>query len=112
MATLNQARANRLHAQKCTGPSSTEGKARSSWNALKSGIQAESDAGASGELGRLQHRMDANNRAFHRDLDQLRLLKAARPPFETPGPPEPANPPSPAPDPWPPPFSPRPLLYP
>jgi len=163
MATLKQIRANRLNAQKCTGPSSTEGKARSSFNALKSGIQAESEvlpwedpderaalmaeyhnyhqprtpaerasvdnlahgeflfrrfrraevkivvskipdgadlpegidvnddavigqayADASSELGRLQRRMDATNRAFHRDLDQLRLLQAERPPFETP----------------------------
>ncbi|HXR39561.1 MAG TPA: hypothetical protein VN776_10735 [Terracidiphilus sp.] len=138
MATLKQIRANRLNAQKCTGPSSAGGKARSSWNALKSGIQAESEvlpwedpaeraalrdeyynhhqprtpeeramvdnlvhgeflgrrfrraevkiviskipdaadlddpavigqaySDASGELGRLQRRMDANDRAFH-----------------------------------------------
>jgi len=44
-------------------------------------------ADASGELGRLQRRMDVNDRAFHRDLDELRLLKAERPPFETPPPP-------------------------
>jgi len=159
MPTLKQTRANRLNAQKCTGPSSAEGKARSSSNALKSGIQAESEvlpwedpaeraavsaeytnchhprtpeerllvdnlahaeflfrrfrraevkiviskipdgadldddavigqvyADASGELGRLQRRFDATNRAFHRDLDQLRLLEAERPPFEPPPP--------------------------
>jgi len=157
MPTLKQTRANRLNAQKCTGPSSAEGKARSSGNALKSGIQAESEvlpwedpaerAGlreeythhnqpctpqeralvdnlvhaefvlrrlrraevkiviskipdgadldddavigqayidASGELGRLQRRMDATNRAFHRDLDEFRLLVAERPPFDPP----------------------------
>jgi len=159
MATLKQIRANRLNAQKCTGPSSAEGKTRSFWNALKSGIHAESEvlpwedpaerdalraeyhdhhqprtpeeramvdnlvhgeflsrrfrrsevkiviskipaganladdatigqaySDASGELGRLQRRMDANDRAFHRGLDELRLLKAERPPFETPPP--------------------------
>ena len=159
MATLKQIRANRLNAQNCTGPSSAEGQARSSWNALKSGIHAESEvlpwedpaeraalraeyhdhhqpctpeeramvdnlvhgeflsrrfrrsevqivtskiptgadpaddaaigqayAAASAELARLQRRMDANNRAFHRDLDELRLLKAERPPFEAPPP--------------------------
>jgi len=62
--------------------------------------------------------MDANNRAFHRDLDELRLLQAERPPFEAPPPlilvppqPEPPpseaavpepDPPSPTPDPQPP----------
>jgi len=181
MATLKQIRANRLNAQNCTGPSSAEGKARSSWNALKSGIQAESEVlpwedpaeraalrdeyqhhnqpctpqeramvdnlangeflfrrfrrievkivvskipdgadldndavigqayiDASPELGRLQRRMDANDRAFHRDLDQLRLLIAERPPFEAPPPlilvpsqpePPPADPTAPEPDP-------------
>src|ERR1017187_8714285 len=43
MATLKQIRANRLNAQQCAGPSSAEGKTRSSWNALKSGIHAESE---------------------------------------------------------------------
>src|SRR5947207_2120774 len=43
MATAKQLKANRLNAQKCTGPNSAEGKARSSWNALKSGIHAESE---------------------------------------------------------------------
>jgi len=160
MATLKQTRANRLNAQKCTGPSSAEGKARSSMNALKSGIHAESEvlpwedpakratlaaewtqhhhpctpeertlvdslahaeslfrrfreaevkiilskipdgadltnpavigqayADASPELGRLQRRMDATNRNFHRDLDALCLLQAGRPPLEDPPPP-------------------------
>jgi hypothetical protein len=50
-------------------------------------------------LGRLQRRMDANNRAFHRDLDELRLLQAERPPCEAPPPlilvpPQPEPPPS------------------
>jgi len=42
MATIKQINANRLNAQKSTGPRSVEGKARSSQNALKSGIDAES----------------------------------------------------------------------
>ena len=46
--------------------------------------QAYTDASL--ELGRLQRRMDATNRAFHRDLDQLRLLQAERPPVEAPPP--------------------------
>jgi hypothetical protein len=42
MATTKQINANRLNSQKSTGPRSVEGKARSSQNALKSGIDAES----------------------------------------------------------------------
>ena len=38
MATLKQIEANRLNAQKSTGPTSTLGKATSSWNAFKSGL--------------------------------------------------------------------------
>ena len=42
MATIKQIQANRLNSQKSTGPRSVEGKLRSSQNALKSGIDAES----------------------------------------------------------------------
>ena len=42
MSTIRQIEANRLNAKKCTGPRSAEGKARSSMNALKSGIDANS----------------------------------------------------------------------
>jgi len=42
MATVKQIEANRLNAQKSTGPRTVEGKANSSQNALKSGIDAES----------------------------------------------------------------------
>jgi hypothetical protein len=41
MASQKQLVANRLNAQKSTGPSSAEGKARSSMNALKTGIDAK-----------------------------------------------------------------------
>src|SRR5205085_3506745 len=41
MATDKQTEANRRNAQKSTGPSTAEGKARSSRNALKTGIHAE-----------------------------------------------------------------------
>jgi hypothetical protein len=42
MATIKQIEANRLNAQKSTGPRSSEGKAVTSMNALKSGIDAQS----------------------------------------------------------------------
>ena len=42
MATIHQIEANRLNAQKSTGPRSSHGKAASSMNALKSGIDAQS----------------------------------------------------------------------
>src|ERR1700726_2133338 len=42
MPTQAQLNANRLNAQKSTGPTSPEGKAASSLNALKSGIHARS----------------------------------------------------------------------
>ena len=42
MATIQQIEANRLNAQKSTGPRSVEGKAVSCLNALKTGIDAKS----------------------------------------------------------------------
>lgn len=43
MASEKQIAANRINAQKCTGPTSIEGKAASSQNALKTGLHAKSD---------------------------------------------------------------------
>ena len=43
MASQKQTEANRLNAQKSTGPRSVEGKAASRMNALKSGIDARSN---------------------------------------------------------------------
>jgi hypothetical protein len=46
MATDNQIEANRLNAQNCTGPRTGEGKARSSQNALKSGLYSQAEVTA------------------------------------------------------------------
>jgi hypothetical protein len=43
MATENQIEANRLNAQSCTGPKTEEGKARSSQNALKTGLYSQKE---------------------------------------------------------------------
>src|SRR5882762_9217151 len=43
MATQNQIEANRRNAQNSTGPTSPEGKATSSMNALKTGIDAKAE---------------------------------------------------------------------
>ena len=43
MSSDRQTEANRINAQKSTGPKSAQGKATSSMNALKSGIDAESE---------------------------------------------------------------------
>jgi hypothetical protein len=43
MSTENQIEANRLNAQKCTGPNTEAGKARSAQNALKTGIYSKAE---------------------------------------------------------------------
>src|SRR6185437_4300484 len=43
MSTENQIEANRLNAQLCTGPKTEEGKARSSQNALKTGLHSQKE---------------------------------------------------------------------
>src|SRR5579862_5081539 len=54
MSTLKQIQANRLNAQKSTGPRSAEGKTASSMNALKSGIDAQSQIIRGEKIGDLE----------------------------------------------------------
>ena len=42
MSTINQKRANRLNAEKSTGPTTEAGEAKSPFNALVHGLRAES----------------------------------------------------------------------
>ena len=54
MATARQRRANRLNAQRSTGPKSAEGKARASMNALRHGLRAEIPVLPGEDAGELQ----------------------------------------------------------
>jgi hypothetical protein len=54
MATLPQIEANRTNSQKSTGPRSNEGKAVSRFNALKSGIHAQSQVIPGEDAGELE----------------------------------------------------------
>ena len=59
MASQKQTEANRLNAQKSTGPRSPEGKAASSMNALKSGIDAKSQIIRAASALRYRNRPEA-----------------------------------------------------
>src|SRR5713101_2035842 len=59
MATDKQIEANRLNAKKSTGPRSVAGKAVSSMNALKSGVDAKSDVIRGEDPAALQALTDA-----------------------------------------------------
>ena len=54
MATARQRRANRLNAQRSTGPNSAQGKARASMNALRHGLRAEIPVLPGEDAGELQ----------------------------------------------------------
>ena len=61
----NQIEANRLNAQRSTGPRSVEGKDTSKWNALKHGIDAQSLILPGEDPGQLAALAEQYNRQFH-----------------------------------------------
>jgi hypothetical protein len=73
MASQKQLAANRRNAQKSTGPSSAEGKARSSMNALKTGIDAKTQL-IRGETTALQELIDEYHDRFRPTTPDQRLL--------------------------------------
>jgi len=74
MATQKQLAANRLNAQKSTGPRSAEGKARSSMNALKTGIDANSLIIQHESPGRLEALADEYYDRFQPTTPEQRML--------------------------------------
>ena len=65
MATIHQIEANRRNAQKSTGPRSAGGKAASSMNALKSGIDAQSQIIRGEDMAALQALIAEYVERFH-----------------------------------------------
>jgi hypothetical protein len=74
MPTQKQLAANRINAQKSTGPRSPEGKARSSMNALKTGIDANSLIIQHESAGRLEALADEYHDRFHPTTPEQRML--------------------------------------
>ena len=64
MATEAQILANRLNAEKSTGPTTPEGKAAVSQNALKHGLTAENDLISSEDLTEFEAFRDATIREY------------------------------------------------
>jgi hypothetical protein len=74
MPTQKQLAANRLNARKSTGPRSPEGKARSSMNALKTGIDAGTLLIQHESAGRLEALADEYHDRFHPTTPEQRML--------------------------------------
>jgi hypothetical protein len=74
MATKKQIEANRLNARKSTGPRSSEGKARSSMNALKSGIDAKSQIIRGEKAANLETLKTEYHDRFHPTTPEQRML--------------------------------------
>jgi hypothetical protein len=74
MATPNQIHANRLNAQKSTGPRSPRGKAASRFNALKSGIDAQSHILPGEDPARLETLVAEYQQRFSTSTPERRML--------------------------------------
>jgi hypothetical protein len=74
MATQKQLAANRLNAQKSTGPRSPQGKARSSMNALKTGIDAGTQIIQHESPSRLEALAGEYHDRFHPTTPEQRML--------------------------------------
>jgi len=74
MATQKQIEANRLNAQKSTGPRSVEGKARASMNALKTGIDARSHTIPGEPISQLEDLTDEYYQRFCPTTPEQRML--------------------------------------
>ena len=77
MATDKQIEANRLNAKKSTGPRSVAGKAVSSMNALKSGVDAKSDVIRGEDPADLQALTDAYMERYQPATIEERVSPAA-----------------------------------
>jgi hypothetical protein len=74
MATTQQTEANRQNAQKSTGPRSPEGKAVSRFNALKSGIDAESHVIPGEDSAKLETLVAEYRERFDTSAPECRML--------------------------------------
>jgi hypothetical protein len=74
MASQKQLEANRVNATKSTGPRSTQGKARSSMNALRSGIDAESQIIRGEKVANLEALAADYYTRFHPTTPEQRML--------------------------------------
>jgi hypothetical protein len=74
MASQKQLEANRLNASKSTGPRSLQGKARSSMNALKTGIDAESQIIRGEKVANLEALSTDYHQRFHPTTPEQRML--------------------------------------
>jgi hypothetical protein len=74
MASQKQLLANRLNAQKSTGPRSVEGKARASMNALKTGIDARSQTIPGEPISQLEELTDEYYQRFCPTTPEQRML--------------------------------------
>jgi hypothetical protein len=83
MASQKQLAANRLNAQKSTGPRSVEGKARSSMNALKTGIDARSHTIPGEPISQLEDLTADYYQRFCPTTPEQRMLAAGARQFRT-----------------------------